>query len=99
MDIEFSVDLIEGRSFGHPLFENAEYLISVGIGGSLDQALQMATSGIMRWLERDYELNATEAAVVMGFAMKYDVADLVGTQVSIAAKLPKSALAKLRKAS
>jgi hypothetical protein len=35
----------------------------------------------------------------MRFAMQYDVADLVGTQVSIAAKLPKSALAKLRKAS
>ena len=99
MDIEFTVDLIEGRSFGHPLFENADYLISLGVGGSLDQALQMATSGIMRWLERDYKLNASEAAVVMGFAMKYDVADLVGTQVSIAAKLPKSALAKLRKAS
>ena len=59
----------------------------------------MATSGIMRWLERDYKVDASEAAVVMGFAMKYDVADLVGTQVSIAAKLPKSALAKLRKAS
>ena len=98
MDIEFTVDVIEGGGAGHPLFENAEYLISVGIGGSLDQALQMATSGIMRWLQRDYKLNATEAAVVMGFAVKYDVADLVGTQVSIAAKLPKSALAKLRKA-
>jgi acetamidase/formamidase len=97
MDIEFTVDLIEGRNFGHPLFENAEYLISVGIGGSLDQALQMATSGIMRWLQRDYKLDASEASVVMGFAMKYDVADLVGTQLSIAAKLPKSALAKLRK--
>lgn len=99
MDIEFTVDLIEGRSVGHPLFENAAYLISVGIGGSLDQALQMATSGIMRWLERDYKLGASEASVVMGFAIRYDVADLVGTQVSIAAKLPKSALAKLRKPS
>jgi amidase len=99
MDIEFTVDVIEGRSVGHPLAENAEYLISVGIGGSLDQALQMATSGMMRWLERDYKLAASEAAVVVGFAMKYDVVDLVGTQVSIAAKLPKSALVKLRKAS
>jgi acetamidase/formamidase len=99
MDIEFTVDLIEGGGVGHPLFENAEYLISLGVGGSLDQALQMATSGIMRWLQRDYKLDASEASVVMGFAMKYDVADLVGTQVSIAAKLPKSALAKLRKAS
>jgi amidase len=80
------------------LFENAEYLISVGVGGSLDQALQMATSGIMRSIQRDYKLDASQASVVMGFAMKYDV-DLVGTQVSIAAKLPKSALAKLRKAS
>jgi amidase len=99
MDIEFTVDVIEGRSVGQPLAENAEYLISVGIGGSLDQALQMATSGMMRWLERDYKLTATEAAIVVGFAMKYDVVDLVGTQVSIAAKLPRSALAKLRKAS
>ena len=99
MDIEFTVDVIEGRSVGHPLAENAEYLISVGIGGTLDQAMQMATSGMMRWLDRDYKLAASEAAVVVGFAMKYDVVDLVGTQVSIAAKLPKSALAKLRKAS
>jgi acetamidase/formamidase len=99
MDIEFTVDVIEGRSTGHPLAENDEYLISLGIGGSLDQALQMATSGLMRWLERDYKLAPSDAAVVIGFAIKYDIVDLVGTQVSIAAKLPKSALAKLRKAS
>lgn len=97
MDIEFTVDLIEGRNFGHPLAENAEHLISIGIGGSLDQAMQMATSGIMRWLERDYKLSASESAIVLGFAIKYDVVDLVGTQVSIAAKLPKAALAKLHK--
>ena len=36
-------------------------------------------------------------AIVMGFAVKYDVVDLVGTRVSIAAKLPKAALAKLTK--
>ena len=99
MDIEFTVDVIEGRNAGHPLAENAEYLISIGIGGTLDQALQMATSGIMRWLERDYKLGASEAAIVVGFAIKYDVVDLVGTQVSIAAKLPKSALANLPRGS
>ena len=59
----------------------------------------MATSGMMRWLERDYNLSATESAIVLGSAIKYDVVDLVGTQVSIAAKVPKTALAKLRKAS
>jgi amidase len=97
MDFEFTVDLIRDRFFGHPLAENAEFLISIGIGGSLDQALQQATSGMMRWLERDYKLAASEAAMLLGFSLKYDVVDLVGTQVSIAAKLPKSALAQLKK--
>ena len=96
MDIEFTVDLIRDRGFGHPLAENAEFLISIGIGGSLDQALQQATSGMMRWLERDYKLTGSDAAMVMGFALKYDVVDLVGTQVSIAAKVPKTALAPLK---
>jgi amidase len=97
MDIEFTVDVIAGRNAGHPLAETSEFLISIGIGGSLDQALQQATSGMVRWLDRDYKLNANEAAIVLGFAVKYDVVDLVGTQVSVAAKLPKAALAPLVK--
>jgi amidase len=97
MDIEFAVDVIAGRNAGHPLAETSEFLISIGIGGSLDQALQQATSGMVRWLDRDYKLNANEAAIVLGFAVKYDVVDLVGTQVSVAAKLPKAALAPLVK--
>jgi acetamidase/formamidase len=97
VDIEFTVDVIKDRQFGHPLAENADYLMSIGIGGSLPEALQMATSGMMRWLARDYKLTASESALVMGFAVRYDVADLVGTQVSIVAKLPKKELGKLVK--
>jgi amidase len=97
MDIEFTVDVIQGQNFGHPLAENGEYLISIGIGGSLDQALQQATSGMVRWLERDYKLTANESAMVLGFAVKYDVVDLVGTQVSIAAKVPKSTIKQMTK--
>jgi amidase len=97
MDIEFTVDVIKGQRFSNPLAENEEYRISIGIGGSLPEALQIATSGMMRWLNRDYKLSASESAMVMGFALKYDVVDIVGTQVSIAAKLPKTALEKLLK--
>jgi amidase len=97
MDFEFTVDVIPGHNFGHPLAETAEFLISIGIGGSLDQALQQSTSGMVRWLERDYKLTPNEAAMVLGFAVKYDIVDLVGTQVSIAAKLPKTVLAQLTK--
>ena len=72
-------------------------LLSIGIGGSLDQALQRATTDLARWLEGDYQLNSTEAAMVMGFAAKYDVADLVDTQVSIVVKVPKTTLAQLKR--
>ena len=97
MEFEFTVDVIRDSSFGHPLAENAEYIISIGIGGSLDLALQQATSGMLRWLERDYKLTATESAMLLGFSLEYDIADLVGTQVGIAAKLPKTILAQLAK--
>ena len=97
MEFEFTVDVISGKSIGTPRAENAEYLMSIGIGGSLDQALQRATTDLARWLEGDYKLNSTEAAMVMGFAVKYDVADLVDTQVGIVAKIPKTTLAQLKR--
>lgn len=97
MAIEFQVDVLPGKSFGMPYAENDEYLMMIGIGGSLDQALQRATTAMARWLEREYKLNSNEAAVVLGFALKYDIADLVGTQVGITAKLPKPVLAQLRR--
>jgi acetamidase/formamidase len=95
MDIEFTVDLIRGQSAGMPYAEDGEYWMTIGIAGSLDEALRRATTAMARYLEREHGLNSNEAAVVLGFAVKYDVADLVGTQVSIVAKLPKTTLAQL----
>ena len=89
--------MISEKSIGGPRAENAEYLMAIGIGGSLDQALQRATTEMARWLEGDYKLNSTESAMILGFAVKYDVADLVGAQVSIVAKIPKTALAQLKR--
>ena len=97
MEFEFTVDVIPEKSIGTPRAENAEYLMAIGIGGSLDQALQRATTEMARWLEGDYKLNSTESAMILGFAVKYDVADLVGAQVSIVAKIPKNALAQLKR--
>jgi acetamidase/formamidase len=97
MEFEFTVDVISEKSIGTPRAENAEYLMAIGIGGSLDQALQRATTEMARWLEGDFKLNSTESAMILGFAVKYDVADLVGTQVSIVAKIPKSVVAQLKR--
>jgi amidase len=95
MDIEFTVDLIRGRSAGPPFAEDAQYWMMIGIAGSLDEALRRATTRAARYLELEHGLNSIEAAVVLGFALEYDIADLGGTQVSVVAKLPKKTLAQL----
>ncbi len=97
MDLEFTVDVLPGKSLDQPFLDTTDFFTSIGIAGTLDQALQQANSGLMRWLNREYNLNPNESSMVLGFAIEYDVVDLVGAQVSIAAKVPKKVLNQLRK--
>lgn len=95
MDVTFSVDVARWKFANIPRAETADHIMSIGVGGSVDQALRRATSDLARWLEADYKLTSNEAALIMGFAVIYDVPDLVGTQVGVSARLPKSVLATL----
>jgi amidase len=94
MDVEFTVDLIKGYSTDSPRAENSDYLMSMGIAGSLNEAMQAATAQLARWLERDYKLNANEAAIVLGTALRYDIAEVVDPRYHVVAKIPKNALGK-----
>jgi len=96
MDLEFSVQLIRGKSTGGPRFEDDEYLMASGIAGSLPDALREATTELARWLERDYKLSANESNVVLGTSIRYDIAEVVDPQVHIVAKVSKAVLAGLR---
>jgi len=96
MDVEFKVDLLRGQHIGGPRFEDAEYLMASGIAGSLNDALQQATTELARWIERDYKLSPNESNIVLGAAMRYDVAEVVDPQVHIVAKVSKAALAGLK---
>lgn len=97
MDVEFTVDLIRGKSLGQPRSENSEYVMVSGIAGSLNDALQSATTGMSRWLEDEYKLNPAEIAMVLGSSMRYDIAEVVDPQVHVVAKLSKSVLAQIPK--
>jgi amidase len=98
MDIEFTVDVIRDRSPGGPRAENKEYLMAMGIAGSLTEALQEATTSLARWIERDYGLNPAEVSSVLGTAMRYDIAEVVDPYVNVVAKVGKTALSHVTKA-
>jgi acetamidase/formamidase len=96
MDVEFTVDVIKGYATGAPRAENADYLISFGIAGSVPEAIQNATSQLAEWLKHDYKLNDNEVAVLLGAVLKYDITEMVDPKYNVVAKAPKSALANLR---
>ena len=95
MEVEFSVDLIEGQDLGQPRAENDDTMMVMGIDNSLEEALRSATTGMSQWLESTYKLNAAEIAMVLGSSMRYDIAEVVDPQVHVVAKLSKSVLQKI----
>jgi acetamidase/formamidase len=96
MNVEFTVNLVKGMSTQGPRAENDEYLMAMGIGNSLPDALQTATTQLVNWLQRDYKLEPNEAAIVLGTAMRYDIAEVVDPLVHIVAKVRKDAVASLK---
>lgn len=96
MDIEFTVSVREGKLTGSPCAENDEYLMACGIGNSLTDALQSATSSLFEWLKRDYKLGDKEAALVLGTAMHYNIAEVVDPLAHVVAKIRKDVLVNVK---
>jgi acetamidase/formamidase len=95
MNVEFSVELVRSKRIPYPRLEDATDIMSVGIGGSIDRAFQAATTGLARWLETDYKLARSEAAIVMGTAAQYDIGEVVDGDFNVVARLPKAALRQI----
>ena len=92
MDVQFTVQVIRGPQRASPRVENDEYLMSLGIANSLPEATQEATTDLANWLEHDYKLSPNEAAMVLGTAMQYNIAELVDPLVHVVAKIRKDIL-------
>ena len=92
MDVEFSVELIKGRSFGSPRVESPTQIMVLGQAGSLDDALKAASTGLILWLQQDYGLTLSQSAQVMGSAVRFNIANLAGRSVGVAARIDKALL-------
>jgi acetamidase/formamidase len=96
MDVEFTVDLVRGFASSGPRAETTDYLMVSGIGNSLSEAVQMSTTMLVNWLQRDYKLEPNEAAIVLGTSLQYDIAEVVDPFVHVVAKIRKDAVAQLK---
>lgn len=96
MDIEFTVNVEQDTNLREPRFENDEFIMFSGIGNSLQEALQRATTGVSEYLAKRYKLNPAEIGIVLDTATRYDIAEVVDPEVHIVAKLPRKALEGLK---
>jgi acetamidase/formamidase len=95
LDVEFRVELIKGKSLGQVWSEDEDYVMVSGIDNSLESSLQMATTGLARWLKDRYRLNDSEVAALLSTAIEYDIAEIVDSRPHVVARLAKSILAKI----
>jgi len=92
MQVEFAVDLVKHRAVPMPRVENDREIMVLGQAGSLDEALKAASTGMILWLQQDYGLSLSEAAQVLGSAMRYSVPNLAGRSVGVAARIDRKLL-------
>jgi amidase len=95
MDIEFAVEVEREKNIGTPGVENSDYLMTIGFSGSLDDAIRIATSALANRLQADYQLTASEAAIVLGTSIEYTISEVADRNVGVVAKIRKSSLASI----
>lgn len=95
LDVVFKVELIKRHTIVTPRVESPTQIMTLGQAGSSDDALRLATSGMLQWLRQSYGLDMAQATQVLGVAVQYSVVNLAGRSVGVAAKIDKSVLKDL----
>jgi acetamidase/formamidase len=98
LDVEVTVDVRKGKRITWPRAEDDEFVLTVGNARPLDQALQHATTEMLRWLEEDYGLGVVAASTLLGQCVEYDVGNVFDPAYTMVCKVPKRILTGLARA-
>jgi acetamidase/formamidase len=96
LDVEFSVDLVKKKKINWPRLENPDFLMVLGSSRALNEALQHATTELMRWLMDSYGFDERGASLLLGQAMEYEISNVVDPEFTIVAKMRKQYLGQPR---
>jgi acetamidase/formamidase len=88
-EIEVRLSVQKGRTIGWPRGETATHYFTVGNARPLDQALQHATTEMVRWLVAEHGLDSQGAQILLGQVVEYDIANVYNPAYSVACKIAK----------
>lgn len=91
-DVVLTVRVIKERAINWPRAVDDEFVMAVGNARPLDQAVQHATTELMRMLEEDYELSHRASSVLLGQCIQYDVGNVYDPAYTVVAKVERALL-------
>jgi acetamidase/formamidase len=94
-DVQFTVTLLKGKRIHWPRAQNDTHLLTVGNARPLDQALQHATTEMVRWLQSGYGLDPVGAHTLLGQCVEYEVGNVFDPAYTMVCKVAKSLLEQI----
>ena len=75
-----------------PRVETDAYVMAIGSGPSLLQALQHATTELHHWLDDDFGFSERSLSIFLGQTIEYEIANAIGPSFTVVAKVRKAYL-------
>ncbi len=92
MRVKIQVDVIKRQKIEWPRFENADYIMAVGIYRPLDDALRIAFTELIHWIHQRYGLSEMDAYELLSKTAEIHVDEMVDPNYVIVAKINKKFL-------
>ena len=68
-----------------------DFIMVLGSSRAINEAMQHATTELMRWLMADYGFDERGASLLLGQAMEFEISNVVDPVFTIVAKMRKPA--------
>ncbi len=86
-EVQFTLRVVKGQAIGWPRGESATHIFTAGNARPLDQALQHATTEMVRWLRADYGLSLPAVSLLLGQCVEYDVGNVFDPAYTVVCRL------------
>lgn len=87
MNVRVTIHLLKDEPIGWPRFENDDFIGAVGNARPLDQALQHATTEMLRWLQDRFKLDPLAANLLLQQCVRYEVGNVFDPAYTVVCKL------------
>jgi amidase len=92
VDVELTVEVLKDKQISWPRAEDDEFVMAIGNARPLDQAVQHATTELMRLLAEDHGLDFRASSALLGQCVRYDVGNVFDPAYTAVAKIEKRLL-------